>query len=237
MTETEWDIKLRAEAQARMANLPPAYDYYATQEAAEHWPHHVELMRSEGWRPRSEYRPNNGEYVYVRGYTADLGNPCCAIARGGRYETSWWYNPDGQPMTMGVREWKKFPDDDGVTPYHRWQDWKTKRNDLRWVRPPEEVYEPAGVDAKLTPVPRKLLLAMHGGVSLHERAWRWTDWRLRRQDGVIEKVSEGRSGILKLRQLAFIERDGTLPPGRLERWFEFDWKITDAGKAWIAANT
>jgi hypothetical protein len=235
MTETEWARKLRAEAQARMENLPPAYDYYATEEATEHWPHHVELMRSDGWRPRSEYRPNNGEYVFVRGFTADLGNPCCAIARGGRYETSWWYNPDGQPMSMDVKEWKKFPDDDGVTPYQRWQDWKTMRNDTRWCRPPEEVYEPAGVDAKLTPVPRKLLMDMHGGVRLHERAWRWTEWMLIRGYEA-DKVTEGRSGILKLRKLAFIERDGTLPPGRLEKWFEFDWKTTAAGLAWIEAN-
>jgi hypothetical protein len=40
-----------------------------------------------------------------------------------------------------------------------------------------------------------------------------------------------------LRKLAFIERAGMLPPGRLDRWYEFDWKITAAGKAWIEANT
>jgi hypothetical protein len=236
MPETEWQEKLRAEAQARIENLPPAYDFFATEEAALHWPHHIELMRSDGWQPRSEYRPNNGEYVYVRGFTADLGNPCCAIARGGRYETSWWYNPDGQPMTMDVKEWKRFPDD-GVTPYQRWQNWKTMRNDPRWVRPPEPVYEPAGVDTKLTPVPRKLLLAMHGGAVLHEIAWRWTDWLLQMTGGEPAKLTEGRSGILKLRKLAFIERDGVLPPGRLERCFEFDWRVTAAGMAWIAANT
>jgi hypothetical protein len=109
-------------------------------------------------------------------------------------------------------------------------------NDGAFVRPPEEVYEPACVGAKLTPVPRKLLLAMAGGAVLHESAWRWTDWRLRRPDGVIEKVTEGRSGILRLRECAFIERDGTLPPGRLPRWMEFDWLVTPAGKAWIEAN-
>jgi hypothetical protein len=234
MTETEWDKKLRAEAQARMENLPPRYDHYVTKEAVLHWPHHVELMRSDGWQPRSEYRPGGGEYVYVKGYTADLGNPCCAIARGGWHETSWWYNPDGQPMGMDVREWKKFPDDDGVTPYQRWQDWKTMRNNPRWVRPPEPVYEPGGTGIRLTPVPRKLLMEVHGGARLEEHAWRWTEWVLHQTDQGPEKISE--RGINALRKVAFIERDGVLPPGRLPRWFVFDWKITDAGKAWIEAN-
>jgi hypothetical protein len=53
---------------------------------------------------------------------------------------------------------------------------------------------------------------------------------------VLEKVTEGRDGILKLRECAFIERDGVLPPGRLPRWFEFDWFVTDHGRAWIEAN-
>jgi hypothetical protein len=236
MPETEWDIKQRTEAQARIQNMPPAYDFYATQEASDHWPHHVELMRSGDWRPRSEYRPTDGEYVYVRGTGLTLANPGCAIARGGKYESSFWWNPDGQQVPLDVTEWKPFPDD-GVTPYARWQDFKTMRNDPRWVRPPEPVYPPAGVDAKLTPVPRNLLIAMSGYTILHERAWRWTEWTLRMRGGAPEKLTESRSGILKLRQCAFIERDGVLPPGRLERWFEFDWKITAAGLAWIAANT
>jgi hypothetical protein len=236
MPETEWDAKLRAEAQARMANLPPPYDYYATEDAAEHWPHHVELMRSDGWRPRSEYRPGGGEYVYVRGFTADLGNPCCAIARGGRYETSWWYDPDGRPLSADVKEWKKFPDDDGKTPYQRWQAWKTMRNDPRWVRSPEPVYEPAGTDAVLKPVPRKLLMWLYDGIVLHERAWRWTEWTLWDCGHQMKKLTEGRGGILKLRECDFIARDGVLPPGRLERWYEFDWRVTPAGKAWIEAN-
>jgi hypothetical protein len=233
MTETEWDVKMRAEAQARMANLPPAYDFYATQEAADHWPHHVELMRSGDWLPRSEYRPNNGEYVYVRGTSYTLGNPGCAIARGGRYETSWWYNPDGQPVPLDVTEWKPIPND-VLPPHKRWHDFKTKRNDPRFVRPPEPVYEPAGIDAKLTPVPRKLLLDMHGGAVLRERAWRWTEWTLRGPGQPSDRLGE--RGINALRKVAFIERDGVLPPGRLEHWFEFDWRVTAAGKAWIEAN-
>jgi len=47
----------------------------------------------------------------------------------------------------------------------------------------------------------------------------------------------GQGGINRLREVAFIARYGVLPPGRLPRWFEFDWKITDAGKAWLVAHS
>ena len=197
---------------------------------------HEELLNSDGWRPRSEYKSNKGEYVYVRGIGYDMWNRGVAIARSGKYETSFWWDPDGNPLRLEVREWKPFPDD-GVPAHRRWIDFKTDPNDQSFVRPPEPIYEPAGVDVRLTPVPRKLILAMHGGAILHESARQWTDWRLRRPDGLTEKITEGRSGVTKLRECAFIERDGVLPPGRLDRWHEFDWKITAAGKAWIEANT
>jgi hypothetical protein len=198
---------------------------------------HQELLNSDGWQPRSTYRPSNGEYVYVRGRGYDMWNQGVAIARGGKYETSFWWDPDGNILKIDVHEWKPFPED-GVPPHKRWHDFKTDPNDQRFVRPPEQVYQPAGVDAKLTPVPRKLLLAMHGGAVLHESAWRWTKWWLTicGQQAPVN-LTEGRGGILKLRKLAFIERDGVLPPGRLERWYEFNWKVTGAGQAWIAANT
>jgi hypothetical protein len=196
---------------------------------------HAELLNSDGWRPRSEYVPTKGEYVYVRGVGFDMWNRGVAIARGGKYSTSLWWDPDGTPLRLDVKEWKPFPND-GVPPHKRWIDFKTDPNDQHYVRPPEPIYQDAGVNARLTPVPRKLLLAIHGGAILHESAWRWTDWRLRRPDGVLEKITEGR-GITALRKLAFIERAGMLPPGRLDRWYEFDWKITAAGKAWIEANT
>jgi hypothetical protein len=197
---------------------------------------HQELLDSDGWMPRSTYRPSNGEYVYVRGRGYDMWNMGVAIARGGKYETSFWWDPDGRPLLIDVHDWKPFPDD-GVPPHKRWHDFKTDPNDMRFVRPPEEVYQPAGVNAKLKPVPRKLLMWLYDGIVLHERAWRWTEWSLRHHGHETEKLSEGRGGILKLRQCAFIERDGVLPVGRLEKWFEFDWRVTSAGKAWIEANT
>jgi hypothetical protein len=49
-------------------------------------------------------------------------------------------------------------------------------SDKAFVRPPEEVYQPAGIETKLTEKPRKPLLAMHNGATLYESAWRWTAW-------------------------------------------------------------
>jgi hypothetical protein len=196
---------------------------------------HQELLDSDGWRPRSEYVPTKGEYVYVRGIGFDVWTRGVAIARGGKYSTSFWWDPDGNPLRIDVEEWKPFPND-GIPPHKRWHDFKTDPNDQRYVRPPEEVYEPAGTDALLKPVPRKLLLAMAGGAILHESAWRWTKWSLQMPCAEPAKTTEVRGGILKLRECAFIARNGTLPPGRLPRWFEFDWVVTDAGRAWIEAN-
>ncbi|WP_375312818.1 hypothetical protein WHZ77_05935 [Bradyrhizobium sp. A5] len=48
--------------------------------------------------------------------------------------------------------------------------------------------------------------------------------------------ARGTRGINRLRELAFIERDGVLPGGQLTRFHDFDWRISDAGAAWLAAN-
>jgi hypothetical protein len=190
------------------------------------------LLDSEGWRPVEEYVPSR-DYVYVKGYAYMARHQSVGIARRGKYDTSYWFQPNGEPLALGWVEWKPFPDD-GISPHQRWLNFSAPSAGA-YVRPPEEVFEPAGVDAKLTPAPLKLLMDMHGGAILRERAWRWTEWTL--QVPGQEPAKLGERGINRLRELAFIERDGELPPGRLPRWFEFDWKITDAGKAWIEANT
>lgn len=192
---------------------------------------YVALLASDGWRDVSEY-VSSRDYVYVKGFAARAPHPSVAIARRGKYETSYWWNPAGAPLSLAVGWWKPFPDD-GILPHQRWLDFSNPQ-DGRFVRPPEPVYPPAGVDAKLTPVPLKLLMAMHGGDILQERAWRWTEWLLTDATGSSERITE--RGINALRKLAFIERDGVLPPGRLPHWHGFDWKITGAGKAWIEAN-
>jgi hypothetical protein len=192
------------------------------------------LLNSDGWRDVAEYVPSR-DYVYVKGFAAMAKHPGVGIGRRGKYDNSGWWRPNSEPLPLDVCWWKPFPTDDGISPHQRWLDF-IRPQDGRLVRPPEPVYPPAGVDAKLTPVPIRPLLDMHGGVRLHERAWRWTEWTLwEKGEGPATPLNE--RGINALRKVAFIERDGVLPPGRHERWFEFDWKITDAGKAWIEANT
>jgi hypothetical protein len=190
------------------------------------------LLASDGWRPLSEYVPSR-DYVYVRGYGYDTWNPGAAMARRGRHPLSDWWNPAGQLLHIDVQEWKPFPND-GMSPHERWLAFSTNPNDNSFVRPPEPVYEPGGIRVRLTPVPRLLLLEMRDGARLHESAWRWTEWRLQRPGREMERIAE--RGINPLRKVAFIARYGVLPVGRLPYWHEFEWFVTDAGKAWIEVN-
>jgi hypothetical protein len=117
-------------------------------------------------------------------------------------------DPARVPVALYVTHWQPLPD--GVDPY-------THHLDLfppppeRPVRPPEPVYEPGGVDTRLTPVPRDLLLAMAGGAVLNERGWRWTSWTLQRPGQAPEKISS--RGIDRLREVAFIARTACCRPG------------------------
>jgi hypothetical protein len=191
------------------------------------------LLNSDGWRPVEEYVPSR-DYCYVRGYAYMARHQSVGIARRGKYDTSYWFQPNGEPLALGWVEWKPFPND-GISPHQRWLDF-SRPNDGAYVRPPEEVYEPAGVDAKLKKPARELLCAMFDGAILRERAWRWTEWSLIASDeSSAFRITE--HGINPLRKCAFIERDGILPTGRIPWWVEFDWRVTDAGKAWIEANT
>jgi hypothetical protein len=198
---------------------------------------YMQLLASDGWQDVAGYVPSR-EYCYVKGFAAYARqHPSVAIGRRGKYETSYWFQPNGEPLALAVRWWKPFPTDDGSSPHQRWVDFFGPSGGAgAYVRPPEEVFEPAGVDAKLKKPARELLSAMFDGAVLRERAWRWTEWTLIASDESSGfKITE--HGINPLRKCAFIERDGVLPPGRLPHWFEFNWRVTDAGKAWIEANT
>jgi hypothetical protein len=107
----------------------------------------AKLLDSDGWRDVSEYTPSR-DYVYVKGFAARAPRPSVAIARRGKYETSYWWQPSGEPLSLAIGWWKPFPTDDGISPHQRWVDFICP-NDGRFVRPPEEVFEPAGVDAVL----------------------------------------------------------------------------------------
>ena len=105
----------------------------------------------------------------------------------------------------------------------------------KFIRPQEPVYGPGGVDVRLTSAPKALLVAMRDGAVLHERAFYWTSWTLQTPGDDPKKITD--RPLNPLIKVAFIARDGILPPGRLPRWLEFDWKVTDAGRSWLAQNS
>jgi hypothetical protein len=191
-----------------------------------------EVLATDGWWPLDEYVPSR-DYVYVKGFGFDMWHPRAGIARRGRHRLSFWWNPAGETLRIDVKEWKPIPDG-GVSPHARWLAFRGDPNEGKFVRPPEPVYEPGDTSVRLTPTARSMLEAMQNGAILHERAWRWTEWHIGAPR--FSSVRIGKRDINALRKVAFIQRDGVLPPGRLPRWFEFDWSITDAGMAWLAAN-
>jgi hypothetical protein len=74
---------------------------------------------------------------------------------------------------------------------------------------------------------------MRSGAVPHERGARFSSWTLQRPGQDPEKITE--RPISPLVKLAFIARNGELPPDT-RRWYDFDWKVTEAGRAWLAAN-
>jgi hypothetical protein len=193
----------------------------------------AELLAADDWRPLSEYVPSR-DYVYARGFGLDTWNPGVNIARRGKHPMSDWWTPAGRTVSIDVKEWKPFADD-GVSPHDRWIAFRSDPNEGKFVRPPEPVYEPGSTDVRLTPVPRLLLTNMRDGARLRERAWRWTEWTLHwAAAGMPHHVSK--YAINALTKVAFIQRDGVLPPGRIPEWLEFTWSVADAGKEWLEAN-
>jgi hypothetical protein len=95
----------------------------------------------------------------------------------------------------------------------------------RPAKPPEKVYEPGGVDVRLTPSP----------ATSCSRCATAPCSRNRRGSGR-RGSSPGRAGIRRSSYrvasapcaVAFIERDGALPYGDLDRMHHFDWRITPA---------
>ena len=76
------------------------------------------------------------------------------------------------------------------------------------MRPPEPVYEPGGVDARLTPVPAKLLRTIADGAVLQEREQIWTEWKLTACWRLILVKNSGAAASTGCVQSAFIERIG-----------------------------
>jgi hypothetical protein len=176
------------------------------------------------------YRPSK-DYVYVL-HIPHL-KPCLTVASRGWHPLSYWYIPgESGPAAIAPIKWKSIPND-GILHRDRMRSLIVPDYEP-WVRPPDTVYEAAGTDARVTPVPLALLLEMYRGARLEERCGRWIEFRLHRPEQAGERIGE--RGINALRRLAFIARNGELPPGVPTRIVSNDWQITPAGAAWLAAH-
>lgn len=134
-----------------------------------------------------------------------------------------------------MTHWKPLPA--GVDAHHPLAHWELltgdKLPDLT-SRPPEPVYEPGPPTARLTPGPRDLLVAMRYGAVLRERGQRWSSWTLQIPGREPNKLTA--RPVDRLRELAFIARDGVGPSDPTRR-YDCLWSITSAGRAWLAANS
>lgn len=200
-------------------------------EDRESHPVDADILWATDWQPLETYKPSR-DYVYVM--TIPHRKPVLSIASRGWHPLSYWYQPgEREPSGIAPIRWKPFPND-GKLLHERIAELALPGAEP-WVRPPDKVYEPAGIDARVTPVPLALLLELHGGARLEERCGRWTDFHIYRPGRNPERMNE--RGINALRKLAFIARDGVLPPGAVLRGYvSHDFKITPAGAAWLAAH-
>jgi hypothetical protein len=66
-----------------------------------------------------------------------------------------------------------------------------------------------------------------------QSAWRWTTWGLHVVGWAPKRI---RDSVVEALRNPFIARVGILSPGRRTRWYHFDWHVTDAGRARLAAN-
>ncbi|WP_256805777.1 hypothetical protein [Bradyrhizobium sp. Bra64] len=196
------------------------------------------LLLGDDWRPLSEYVYDR-RYVYAAAINTYF-NYRCVIARGGKYETSFWWTPDNkeEPILgmagLSVTHWKPLPEGvDAYNPLPHWEELTGHPWLDRKLREPEPEYEPASPTERLIPSARALLVAMRAGAVLRERGRDWSSFTLAHPGGAPEKVTA--RPIRPLLECVFIARNGTLPP-RKDRWYEFEWKITEHGHAWLAAN-
>jgi len=198
------------------------------QRATQPW---VDVLLADDWLEMDSYRPSR-DYVFVK-YCDDAMIPHLAIASRGWHPLSSWYGPrkGDIPLSIDPYRWKPL-DMKGYESIQEFCDWLFVREP--WVRPPEPEYDPAGTDVRLTPEPVRLLRAMLDGAVLREKVWQWTNFTIQRSGQAEEKITCRPTD--RLRECAFIERIGTLPPGLPRRMLTYDWKITAAGQAWLTAN-
>lgn len=193
------------------------------------------LLLGDGWRPLEEYVYDR-RYVWAAGVGSWHDNFIAFVGRGGKYTTSSWWRPQMRdlPFAGYVSYWQPLPD--GVDAFNPLAHWEAITGHP-WLDPllrePEPEYEPAPPTVRLIPSARDLLIAMRAGAVLRERGRDWSSFTLAKPGAAPAKVTA--RPLNPLLECVFIARNGTLPP-RKDSWYEFDYGITDAGHAWLAAN-
>lgn len=190
------------------------------------------ILLADDWQPIETYRPST-DYVFVKYANAAMMTGYLAAASRGWHPNSYWYSISGQPLSISPYAWKPI-DWSGHSSWRAYLDvlWPPEPP---WERPPEQEYEPMGTDQRLTPGPFKLLKALCEGAALRERVWRWNSFHLQRAAGQAEEKLTCRP-VDPLVESVFIERIGKLPPGMPPRMLTYDWRVTEHGRAWLAAN-
>lgn len=194
----------------------------------------AEILLADGWLPISSYKPST-EYAFVKFPCAGDSTSRMAVASRGWHPLSYWYGTDGQPLAIShVYAWKRIE-------WAGHESWRAYLDTIYppappWVRPPEPVFEPGPADVRLTNEPFQLLQKLCVNYSLKELIGReWDSFKIQPVDAPAwEKVTC--RPVDRLREQSFIARVGTPPPGRPKKMIVFDWVVTDAGRAWLAAN-
>jgi hypothetical protein len=108
------------------------------------------------------------------------------------------------------------------------------RREPDWRREPYSDEPPWPVTAKMTPEPIGMMIAIRNGAILQERHGDWSDWHMILPDGSRRMVMT--RALNRLLETGFVDRAGELPPGHPTSVLEFEWPLTPAGRAWMAAN-
>lgn len=108
------------------------------------------------------------------------------------------------------------------------------RREPDFVREPDVAVEPWPVTSKVTPEPLAILIAMRDGAVMRERMGDWSEIAMYLPDGTEREIMT--RALNRILETGFIERVGERPRSWPTKILEFDWRVTPAGLAWMAAN-
>jgi hypothetical protein len=190
------------------------------------------ILLADDWQPIETYRPST-DYVFIKYCDAALNPGKLAVSSRGWHPNSSWYSIAGLPLSISPYAWKPID-------WSGHESWRAYLDVLwpppPWCRPQEQVFEPGPIDVRLTDEPFKLLRLLCNGSALKELiGTEWDPYRIQHGEGrAWDKITC--RPVDRLAEQAFIERIGTLPPARPRKLLTYTWRVTDAGRSWLAAN-